>query len=194
MLTVYIDFKSLPSYLALKPTLALARRHHVAVDWRPFMTWERDIPEETHDAALSKRHHEVRIASQRSTDLMYAALQGMDLSYPENAAQADLALAALALINGDKTEFVQAAFAAYWQRHADLNDQDVVRGLLSATGLDVELSVAAARSALADAQSSAQEAAVVDAPCFVVATQLFVGRQHLPWIEECLLAELAKAT
>lgn len=194
MLTVYIDFKSLPSYLALKPTLALAKRHGVAVDWRPFITWERDIPQETHDAALSKRHHEVRIASQRSTDMLYAALQGMDLTYPPNAAEADLALAALALMDGDKTAFVQKAFDAYWQGHADLNDKDVVENLLSATGFNLELSEASARSALTDAQGAAQDSAVVDAPCFVVATQLFVGRQHLPWIEECLLAELAKAS
>ncbi|EED30488.1 hypothetical protein NOR53_654 [gamma proteobacterium NOR5-3] len=194
MLTAYIDFKSLPSYLALKPTLALALRHHVAVDWRPFVTREREIPGESHDAALSKRHHEVRMASQRSTDLMYATLQGMELSYPETAAEADLALAALALMDGDKTAFVQTAFDAYWQRHADLNDKGVVESLLSAAGCNLELSVATARSALADAQSAAQDSAVVDAPCFVVATQLFVGRQHLPWIEECLLAELAKAS
>ncbi|WOJ92855.1 DsbA family protein [Congregibacter variabilis] len=191
MLTVYVDFKSLPSYLALKPTLALANRYGVSVDWRPFVTWERDIPQETHDAALSKRHHEVRMASQRSTDLMYAALQGMHLTYPEIATEANLALAALALLKGDKTAFVQETFDAYWQRHANLNDKSVVGSLLSATGFDLELSAASAPSVMADVQSAAQEAGVVDAPCFVIATQLFVGRQHLPWIEECLLAELS---
>ncbi|MFT4769305.1 MAG: 2-hydroxychromene-2-carboxylate isomerase [Glaciecola sp.] len=192
MLTVYIDFKSLPSCLALKPALEMASRYSVSIDWCPFLTWERDIPLETHDVALTKRHHEVRLASQRATDKMYAALQGLDLNYPPVAVEADLALGALALLGGDKTVFVQAAFNAYWRLHADLDDEKVVADLLSESGFDHEFSAPSARAALAIAQNSAQERAVVDAPCFVIASQVFVGRQHLPWIEECLVAELAK--
>ena len=45
MLTVYVDFKSADAYLALRPTLALAERLSLDIDWRPFRTVERDVPQ-----------------------------------------------------------------------------------------------------------------------------------------------------
>ena len=190
MLTLYIDFKSLPSYLALKPTLALANRYGASVDWRPFLTQARDVPEESRDAVLSQRHHKVRLASLDATDRKYAALQGIELSDSPNACSADLALAALALVEGDKAPLIHAAFKAYWQFHADLDDYEIVSGLLSGAGFSAGFSVSSANTALALAQRSAEAAGVVDAPCFVVASQLFLGRQHLPWVEEHLASEM----
>jgi 2-hydroxychromene-2-carboxylate isomerase len=63
-----------------------------------------------------------------------------------------------------------------------------VRDLIAKTGSTVSADLASARGALAAAQDAAEEAGIVGAPAYVIADQIFVGREHLPWIEELVLA------
>lgn len=190
MLTAYIDFKSPASYLAIKPVLALATRHAITVQWHPFRTFERDVPEVTDNASVAQTHRRVRAASRRTIHQKYAAHQGIDLQFPDPAGNTDLALGALALINGDPLPFIQAAFEAYWTRHADLNDPDIVAPLFTDIGnKDLSFDQSAAIEALESAQEQAEERGVVEAPAFILQDQLFIGREHLPWIEELILTE-----
>ena len=79
MLTVYIDFKSAASYLALEPTLALARELGVAIDWRPFRTTERrPVPTRVADASVTESHRAARERSRRAMDQHYAMLRGLE--------------------------------------------------------------------------------------------------------------------
>jgi 2-hydroxychromene-2-carboxylate isomerase len=188
MLTLYIDFKSAGAYLALKPTLALAKKHDLAIDWRPFKTIERDVPKLGQEETVGESHRRVRAASQRALAIKYAAHQGIDLRYPSPLGDTDLALGILAGLDGDKLPFVEAAFDAYWSDHANLDDEATVRDLIAKTGSTVSADLASARGALAAAQDAAEEAGIVGAPAYVIADQIFVGREHLPWIEELVLA------
>lgn len=43
------------------------------------------------------------------------------------------------------------------------------------------------RDAATHAQNIAEEAGIVEAPAYVIENQLFIGREHLPWIEEIIL-------
>ncbi|MEO1324278.1 MAG: DsbA family protein [Pseudomonadota bacterium] len=184
MLTVYIDFKSPGAYLAMKPTLALAERLGLQVVWRPYRTVERDVPKLGKEETVGESHRRVRAASQRALMIKYAGLQGIDLKYPARLGETDLALGVFAQIAGDPLPFIRAAFAGYWEAHADLNDPDTVRSLIAHGGGLDERALASASAALEQATAEADEIGIVGAPGYVIANQIFVGREHLPWIEE----------
>lgn len=186
MLTAYIDFKSAGSLLALDPVLALAERHNVPIDWRPFHTAPRDLPETGADRAVIASHHQVRQQSIRRTDAFYASLRGIELRFPEQEGSTELALGTLAEIEGKRLPFIRAAFNAYWEQHRNLDDPAVVAELLATSAADHAGELGATREAFAAAQAEAEQAGVVEAPAFVIADQLFIGRQHLPWIEELM--------
>lgn len=184
MLTVYIDFKSTDAYLALAPTLALAEQFALDIDWRPFRTIERDVPKLGEDETVGESHRRVRAESQRRLSIKYAAHQGIDLEFPRHPGDTDLALAILTQVDGDPTAFIHSAFHAYWHAHADLNDMAVVHALLQESGVLYTGSLATAREDLEAAQDRAEAEGIVGAPAYVIADQIFVGREHLPWITE----------
>lgn len=189
MLDVFIDFKCAGSYLALDPTLALAARMGIEVNWRPFSTAERDKPAEGADAAVIASHHATREASKRAVYVKYAALRGIDLEFPPAAMSADLALGALTEIEGNPVPFIRACFGAYWEGHDNLDDPAVVAELLTACGARHSCDLRITGKRFEQAQAMAEETGVVDAPAYRIADQVFIGRQHLPWIEELLQAE-----
>lgn len=184
MLTVYIDFKSPDAFLAIAPTLALADRLKLDIEWRPFRTVERDVPKLGKEETVGESHRRVRASSQRALAIKYAAHQGIDLQFPKRIGDTDLALGALAKIDGDRAPFVHGAFNAYWHAHADLDDMAVVYALLQEGGVDYKGSLVTARDDLERAQTQAEDDGIVGAPAYVISEQIFVGREHLPWIEE----------
>lgn len=189
MLTVYLDFKSPAAYLALKPTLALIERLQLVVEWKPFRTVERDVPKLGKEETVGESHRRVRAASQRALAVKYAKHQGIDLRFPERLGASDLALGALAAIEGDRLPFIQTAFQAYWHEHADLDDLRVVENLIQKSDAQLSADLAQVRDLLELAQDQAEELGIVGAPAYVIDEQIFVGREHLPWIEE--IAETA---
>lgn len=187
MLTVYFDFKSPASYLALRPTLRLAERLGVEVDWQPFKTTERELPEHRAAETAGQSHRRVRAESRRMIHIKYAALQGIDLRFPAIPGETELALAVLTQMEGDRLPFVKLAFEAYWTDHQDLNAPDIVSALLRETGNSTDtFDPGLARHALDKAQTNAEELGIVDAPAYLVGEQIFIGREHLPWIENVL--------
>lgn len=186
MLTVYTDFKSPNAYLAMKPTLALAERLGTNIDWRPFRSMERDIPTEGADETVGQSHRRVRAASIRRLQVKYAKHQGIDLRFPEPLHGSDLALGVLAALEGDPLPYIDACFSAYWEQHLDLDSEPVVAQLIAQSGAALASGLADVRALLETAQDQAEEAGIVDAPAYVIQDQIFVGREHLPWIEELL--------
>ena len=190
MLTVYIDFKSPAAYLALNPTLDLAERLALTIDWRPFKTIERDVPKLGKEETVGESHRRVRAASQRALNIKYANHQGLDLIYPETIGATDLALGALRLIHGAPLSYIKAAFDEYWTDHRDLDDQVVVERLIRRCVPDQDLDLNKAPGALQVAQEEAEDAGIVGAPAYVIDGQIFVGREHLPWVEEIVRDQL----
>lgn len=184
MLAVYIDFKSPASYLALGPTCALAERLGIEVTWRAFRTRQRDIPEQVGDRKVALSHRRVRAQALRATHIKYAALQGIDLVFPPVAYEADLALGVFCEISGDPIDYIRAAFSAYWDSHLDLNDERVVTGLIASSRVEHSGALSTAMTSLGAAQEKAEAGDIFDAPAYVIDQQIFIGRQHLPWIEQ----------
>jgi len=181
MLTVFIDFKSPASCLALEPTLALARETGVHIDWLPFSVRPFSVPEEQADETVGERHRRVRALAQRDTHLHYAAVQGREMHFSEIPAGSETALAAMASIDGDPVPFIRAAFSAYWSERADLDDEMGVAALLSSLNMALP-DLPSARARLVSIRAKAEETGIFESPTYVIADQLFVGREHLPWI------------
>ncbi|GAA0484703.1 hypothetical protein GCM10009096_29170 [Parasphingorhabdus litoris] len=188
MLILYIDFKSAASYLALEPTLELAQESEITIDWRPFSVRPFSVPVEQDEETVGERHRRVRAAAQRDVHLHYAAVQGRNMHFADTPAGSDAALAALAVIEGDPVPFIRAAFAAYWSKQADLADEAVVEILLRSVGID-RPDWQKAKAEMASIRSKAEESGIFEAPSYLIADQLFLGREHLPWIRSLIAAE-----
>jgi 2-hydroxychromene-2-carboxylate isomerase len=184
MLSVYLDFKSPRAYLAMSPTLALVERLSLEVDWKPFRVVERDVPKLGKEETVGESHRRVGAESQRQLAIKYAAHQGLELKFPETPGITDLALGVMSAIDGYRLPYIQAAFDAYWSAHADLDNPAVVQSILDKSGASLTINLEDARALLETAQDQAEEVGIVGAPAYVIAEQIFVGREHLPWIEE----------
>ena len=182
-LRVYIDFKSAAAYLAMQPTLALAKRYDLDIDWRPYKSLQQAIPQARATDQKPEIHRRVRALARRDTHLLYAKNQGLPMNFPDTPGETDLALAALTRLKSDKLPFIQAAFTAYWVDGQDLNDATVVARLLEdsnqAPTLIETLDVAAT---LEQIQSQALDDGAMDTPAYVIDDQVFIGREHLPWV------------
>ncbi|WP_323798701.1 DsbA family protein [Parasphingorhabdus sp.] len=187
MLTVAIDFKSPASYLALEPTLDLVRETGVAVAWLPFSVRPFSVPAEKANETVGERHRRVRAIAQRDTHLHYAAVQGLPMQFSNTPAGSEIALAALAGIEGDPVPFIRAAFSAYWSGQADLDDEAIVAALFSALHLPAH-DLQSSRATLASIRARAKESGIFESPSYLIADQLFVGREHLPWIGSLISA------
>lgn len=189
MLNIYLDFKSPGAYLAMRPTLALLERLNQSANtkWLPYNTMQQRIPPKREDENKGERHRRVRALARQNTHLLYADIQGVPMSFSEIPGNTDLALAALLFVQEDPLRFIHAAFAAYWAQQRDLNNAQVVAELLQAQGYEADkFDAERALQNLKEHQSQTEEQGVVDAPAYVLHEQMFIGREHLPWVEELL--------
>lgn len=186
MLDIFIDFKSPAAYLALKPTLFLLEETGTKARFRPFRVRERDVPQIAKHETVGDAHRRVRAQSRRNIFLHYAGVQGIEMNFPAERMPTDLALGALALIDGAQTAFVEACFVAYWRDNADLDDEAVVTQLIAHSGVTLNDDLSNARTALEASLDKAEEEGAVDTPGYLVKEQMFVGREHLPWVRQLI--------
>jgi 2-hydroxychromene-2-carboxylate isomerase len=184
---IYIDFKSPASYLAIKPTVRLLDRHQLKVEWLPYQTKQESVPKWHSEESTGDSHRRVRAKARRDTHLMYAKAQGVSMRFPVECGGTDLALAALTYAKESPLAFLQVGFEAYWVDNMNLNDREVVSELLKKSGNNENLWDSAKSLAQLDVcQREAEEFGIVDAPAFVVDSQIFIGREHLPLIDSML--------
>lgn len=187
MMRIYIDFKSPAALLAMKPTLALSARLGVTFEYLPFRTAQFKVPKESAGETRGESHRRVRALARRDTHLKYAAIQGTPMKFPGAPGVSDLAMAALLYVGSEPVKYMEAAFNAYWKEGQDLNDQSVVNGLLGdqgydASGFDPERYL----EEFAKVHHEAEEIGIIDTPAYVTDGHIFVGREHLPWVETLL--------
>ena len=178
MLNVYIDFKSPAAYLALKPTLRLASKYGTDVNWLAVQTKQAPIPEAAAVEDRGTTHRRIRAIARQKMHLHYARLQSTTMNFPPMPGNTDFALAMLHALEGDRTEFVQAAFASYWVDNQDLNNAEIVSSLAGSRQPTPDV-----QNSLEAISAQVEGAGVIDAPAFIIAGELFIGREHLPWIE-----------
>lgn len=187
MLRIYIDFKSPAACLAMAPTLALSQKLGQAFEYLPFRTREAAIPEQKSEETKGETHRRVRALARRETHLKYAALQGTSMRFREGSVETDMALATLLYVQPSPEKFIQTAFAAYWTGQQNLNDASVVEALLNSAGYDASSFDAGKYLADLDTiQQEAEDMGIIDTPAYFIDGQIFIGREHLPWIEAML--------
>ena len=195
---LYIDFKCPASYLALKPTLALSEQLGVPIGWHAMRSYQSPLMDEKPHEEVGQRHRRVRALARQKTHQLYAQVQNLPLNFRNPPTNTDMALAALCLLGeggGDPLPFITAAFEAYWTGDADLNDARTVAALSGAPAFpDGDENGDGARARLEAALREAEENGIFTSPTYVVqdvvqdevSEQIFVGREHLPWIRELL--------
>ena len=191
MIEFAFDFASSASLLALKPTQTLAEELGVEIAWRPFPTdAPRAVPQQSAEESVAERHARVRAEYHAKDFARYAKVQGIEVRRAATAA--DTTLASIACLqarrHGVEGAFVAHVFREFWAGRLNIEEREAVAEALAEVGggvLDAEPLRAeydAERQALA-------ERGVYAVPTYLVAEQLFTGRQHLPMIRWLLSGE-----
>ena len=191
MIEFAFDFASSASLLALKPTQALAEELGVEIAWRPFPTdAPRAVPQQSAEESVAERHARVRAEYHAKDFARYAKVQGIEVRRAATAA--DTTLASIACLqarrHGVEGAFVAHVFREFWAGRLDIEAQEAVTEALAEVGggaFDAE-----PLRAEYDAERQAlTERGVYAVPTYLVAEQLFTGRQHLPMIRWLLSGE-----
>lgn len=191
MIEFAFDFASSASLLALKPTLALADELGVDIAFHPFPTdAPRGAPPPSATESVAERHARVRAEYHAKDFARYAKAQGLEVN--RTPAGADTKLASIACLQarrqGVASAFVEHVFRDFWADRLDIESRDAVAEVLAEVGGgtfdadSLEAEYDAERKALA-------ERGVHAVPAYLVADQLFIGRQHLPMIRWLLTGE-----
>ena len=199
-LTVVIDFKNPHSYLAIAPTCALADELGITIDWQPLIMAPSKTPAglsaPLSDKDRGARHRRIR-ADYLERDLVrYAADRGLALGALHR--RSDSTLAAIGLLWAQRQSpslarsYVERVFERYWQRNLDIENESSIRDLLAE--IEAPLSGFEAfvaeegRARLARLQSELRDKGVFEVPTYLLADDMFLGRQHLPLIRSRLSA------
>jgi 2-hydroxychromene-2-carboxylate isomerase len=99
---------------------------------------------------------------------------------------------ALAQLDTNPVDYIQAAFLAYWKDGLDLNDAEVVKSILNSCGInatDFHFDDDT-KQALAEQQTQAEDLGVFDTPMYILGEDRFLGREQLPWMQALLTGDL----
>jgi len=189
MLELYIDFKCPASYLALKPSLNLAAKLGTDIHFKAFDSNQISIPVRKDKENKSETHIRVRAEQNQNIHEHYAKLQGLLMTFPEEPGETFPALAVLANWRGDPLPFIHEAFAAYWQKGEDLSSFETVQSIASKAGKQLtKEDLQTYCDAFKEEMLNRENSPVFTTPTYLVADQVFVGRENLPWIAEILQA------
>jgi 2-hydroxychromene-2-carboxylate isomerase len=190
-LRVVLDLRDPYSYLALGPTIDLARKSGVGVDWLPIRAHTltpASSPGPNDNRRI--RHRRSRALMIAREILLYAQAQKIEIQSPyrDGPTQA-VHLAWLWVRQTTESrllEFLTEVFREYWAENLDPESSEAVAQMLGRVGFDLESFRLWARSDGPDALESVDtllgETGVFQAPAYVLEDEVFYGRQHLPMI------------
>lgn len=186
-LGIFFDPLSAPSWLALRPTLNLIERLHLNTDWQPFTAPQPRRSQTEVDESVSQRHQRVRQAYRDRDQQRYAAWQGIPMRSPIASVDRPLLDYSLLLANdnGIAASFLTTVGYHYWGGESAPIDRHWLGRALRVDDLQ-ENFLAEGEMRLAAARAQVEELGIFDAPVFLVAAELYVGRQHLPAIERIM--------
>ncbi len=194
---VYLDFKSPYAYLAIEPTRELEQELGVQFDWRPFVL---DIPSYLGSARLGKAGNVVEQSRSHAQwsgvkyayydCRRYANLRNLTIRGTEKIWDTNLVATAMLWLKNygydTQQQFIDLVFQPFWKRELDVENSAVILHLLDQVGAngsafnDWAHDEGAALST--QLQTSAFSAGIFGVPTYVVGTELYFGREHLPRI------------
>jgi len=188
---VCIDFKNPKAYLALAPTLALEQSIGVQFDWLPIAVAGLTRPPDARpDEDRGTRHRRLR-AEYNDRDLRrYARVYGIELG--ELYRNPDVSLASMGLLwakrgrHDAQRRYLQVVFERLFGGRLDVENSAAIASILAEVDVETvgwDAYVAGAGRRSFDATCAAlRERGVFDVPAYLVAGDVFFGRQHLPMI------------
>jgi 2-hydroxychromene-2-carboxylate isomerase len=200
VVVAYTDYKSPYAFLAKDLTYELERDCPVRIDWRPYIL---NIPSflgsaQVDDAGTvlqqDRNAHQWRRVRYSYMDCRREARKrGLTIRGPQKIWDSSLAGAGMLFAQraGDAVfrRYHDTVFQRFWKRDLDVESVNALAGVLSEAGADgTGFAVEAdALQGEVDAISRAAEAeGVFGVPTFVVAGEIFWGREHLPEIRAML--------
>lgn len=190
-LSVVLDLRDPFSYLALSPTIDLARETGIDIEWLPIRAHTLvapSTPSPEDDRGI--RHRRARAQMIAREIAIYSAAQGLEIESPYRKGTNDaVQMAWLWVQHADASrlpEFLSEVFLEFWAKDLDPESADAVAQLLQRLGFDL-----VAFRQWADMQGSdvlrsmawrLAEAGVFQSPAYLLDSEIFYGRQHLPII------------
>ena len=201
VLAAYTDYKSPYAYLAKDLVYELQQDFPVRIDWLPYRL---DIPSFLGSARLDdsgrvieeqRNAHQWRRVRYSYMDCRrQARKRGMVIRGPQKIWDSTLALCGMLYTKreGDAVfrGYHDTVFERFWKRELDIEDAGVICGVLAEAGADPagfqDYSAHEGRGELDEICRAAEAIGVFGVPTFVLAGEIFWGREHLPEIREML--------
>jgi 2-hydroxychromene-2-carboxylate isomerase len=185
---VAIDFKSPAAYLAIEATRALERRLGLVFDWVPI-----DVPGLARPTPAAPgddrgtRHRRVREEYFLNDLRRYAAARGLDLG--DLSREPDTTTASLGLLwlrrraHAIVGDYVTRVFDRMWGENAEVDVGFVEQSLAGHAGGFRSYVTDDGPRELEALRAELVAAGVWKTPAYLVAGDLFIGREHLPMVE-----------
>jgi 2-hydroxychromene-2-carboxylate isomerase len=188
-ITLYTDYKSPYAYIAKAGACALEQDFDVLLDWLPYTL---DIPSYLGSVEGRDPHQWRRVRYSYMDARRYANRQGLVLYGTKKIF--DTRLAGIGLLfakaEGVFRAYNDITFDRFWKRELEIEEFDVVRGVLDEAGADTagfRAYVDGEGGALHDrVRAEAEAAGVFGVPMFVIDGELFWGGDRLPLIRQRL--------
>ena len=200
-ISVYIDFKSPYAYLAKDLAYELERDFPVRLDWLPYVL---DIPSFLGSARLDmagqvveedRNAHQWRRVKYSYMDCRrQARKRGLVIRGTTKIWDTTLASSGMlwAKPQGDEIlrRYLDITFERFWKRELDIEDPQVVSGVLTEAGANTsgfeDHAAGEGRREVERICREAEEKGVFGVPSFILDGELYWGREHLPDIREML--------
>ena len=133
-------------------------------------------------------HIRIREEHKKFVNLKYSKILNIPMVYPKKNTQTDLALAVTSLFKRESEVYMTLAFNCYWNENLNLNNHEVLEHILAKTSLDINLldNPDSLIDTLKDDTAIAKDQGVISTPTYQIGEELFLGREHLPWIQKIL--------
>ena len=190
-LSVLLDLRHPLAYLALHPTIELAREEGLEINWLPIRVPPLNAPSATKpDDDRGIRHRRMRAQAIAREIETYASAQGLVLrDYYRDADPTAVYVGWLWLREQRRErleDYLSVVFRAYWALELDPGDEKAITRVIEDLGADAAGFEAwavdrgpASVSALAEEFS---ERGLGGTPAYMIDDEVFLGRQHLPMI------------
>jgi 2-hydroxychromene-2-carboxylate isomerase len=201
-ITLYTDYKSPYAYLAKDLAYELERDFPVRLAILPYVL---DIPSFLGSARVDadgvvqeqdRNAHQWRRVKYSYMDCRRAARKrGLTIRGPQKIW--DSALAAAGMLHAQRAgdtvfrRYHDLVFERFWQRALDIEDVAVIGAALTEAGADgagFASYAEAGRAEVAEISRAAEAQGVFGVPTFMLDSELFWGREHLPDIRDMLAA------
>ena len=195
-LIVYMDFKSPYAYLAKDPTWQLEADFGIEIDWRPLTL---NIPSFLGSAKVNDAG---RVVEQNRTPKQwqgvryaymdakrYARLKDIKIYGPKKIWDSSLASIGMLWTRANRPvlrRYMDIVYERFWLRELDIEDANVVAGAVAEAGGDgagfADYLASEGRAAHDALHAQLHPCGVFGVPTYVVADEIFFGREHLPMV------------